>query len=341
MQTNDFNYELPPNLIAQSPIDKRDGSKLLVYNQTTDTTHHKHFFDIIDYLQKGDILVVNNTKVIPARLYGKKDTGAICEVLLHKRQSVDKWECLCKPAKRLQLGTTIKFDANNQLCGKIIKVNDDGSRIIQFAYSGIFEEVLAQIGTIPLPHYIKDELKDINRYQTVYVDKGESVAAPTAGLHFTKQLLNQIEEKGIRIVPINLTVGLGTFRPVKSDNIVDHIMHSEYYTIPPQTAEIINQAKSQNHRIIAVGTTSVRAIESATDSNGIVQPKSENTQIFIYPPYQFKTITALITNFHLPKSTLLMLVSAFVTKEKILQLYNDAIQKNYRFFSFGDAMFIY
>jgi len=339
MDTNDFYYELPQRLIAQTPLANRDGSRLLVYDKSNDTISHKHFFDIQNYLQKGDVLVVNNTRVLPARLFGTKSSGANVQLLLHKRISNDDWECLCKPARRLQQGSVIDF--GELLKGTIIGVSHDGSRIVRFEYNGIWEEVLDKVGTMPLPHYIKQSLQDKDRYQTVYAERGESCAAPTAGLHFTSEQLESIKKLGVAVVPINLNVGLGTFRPVKTLDLTEHTMHSERYTIPQSTANIVNEAKKDGRRIIAVGTTSVRAIESATDKDGTVLAKTDSTNIFIYPPYKFKTINGLITNFHLPKSTLIMLVSAFIGREITLKLYSIAVENEYRFFSFGDAMFVF
>jgi len=336
--TNDFDYELPPALIAQTPLDKRDESRLLVCDKATGQIFHKHFFDIVDYLHEGDVLVVNDTKVIPARLYGNKESGGAVEFLLHKRLNATEWEVLCKPGKRLQVGVVVGF--GDRLKAQIIKHNLDGSRIVRFDYQGIFEEVLESVGTMPLPPYIKAKLKDKDRYQTVYNTTGESAAAPTAGLHFTKSLLQKLQQKGVIVTKVNLTVGLGTFRPVKVDDLTKHDMHSEFYTVPQETADIVNLAKKEKRRVIAVGTTSVRALESCARQTGVCLAKSESTDIFIYPPYDFLVVDGLVTNFHLPKSTLLMLVSAFWNKENTMQLYQTAIQEKYRFFSFGDAMLI-
>lgn len=337
----DYDYMLPEELIGQHPREPRDHSKLLVVNKETRTTEDKHFYDIIDYLKEGDVLVRNSTKVIPARMFGKKETGAILEVLLLKRLSIDTWECLVGHAKKLKLGQKVHIGSNNELIGELIEIKEDGNRIIKFSYDGIFEEVLDKLGKMPLPPYIVAALEDQNRYQTVYAIKGESVAAPTAGLHFTEELLERIKAKGVTIVDIFLEVGLGTFRPVQAEDVLDHKMHEEKFEIPKEACEIINKAKKEGRRIVAVGTTSVRALESAAKEDGTLEEISSSTEIFIYPGYKFKIIDALITNFHLPKSTLLMLVSAFSEREFMLDVYRDAVKKEYHFFSFGDAMFIY
>lgn len=340
MKTKDFYYDLPEELIAQDPLEKREMSKLMVLNKETGEIEHRVFKDIIDYLKEGDCLVLNDTKVLPARLYGTRvNTGGNVEILLLKRIDRDIWECLVKPGKKAKIGNKIQF-GDGKLVGEIVDVIEDGNRLIKFTYEGIFEEILDEIGTMPLPPYITHKLKDKNRYQTVYAMNNGSAAAPTAGLHFTKELLKEIEEKGIKIVKVTLHVGLGTFRPVKVDDVTNHHMHSEYYEVTEEAANTINTIKKNGGRIICVGTTSCRTIESAADENGIVLPKKENTDIFIYPGYKFKVLDCLITNFHLPESTLLMLVSALATKEHIMNAYNKAIDNKYRFFSFGDAMFI-
>ena len=338
MTTNDFDYYLPEELIAQTPLKKRDSSRLLVLDKETGDIKHKHFTDIIDYLNKGDVLVLNDTKVLPARLIGiKEDTGAVIEILLLKDMQEDNWECLVKPARRVKVGTIVSF-GNGKLKAKCTKELDDGIRHFELIYNGILLEILEELGTMPLPPYIHEKLEDQSRYQTVYAKEVGSAAAPTAGLHFTKELLEKIEEKGIEICYVTLHVGLGTFRPVSVENIEEHEMHSEFYTMSKEVAEKLNKAKSEGRRIIAVGTTSTRTLESAYD-NGF-KPCSKSTSIFIYPGYKFKVVNALITNFHLPKSTLVMLVSALAGKENIMNAYKVAIENKYRFFSFGDAMFI-
>ncbi len=340
MTKRDFNFYLPEELIAQDPLEDRAGSRLLVLNKDTGETEHRIFKDIIDYLEPGDCLVINNTKVIPARLIGQKEqTGARCEILLLKRQENDTWEALVKPGKKARVGTKISF-GGGLLTGEIIKIVEEGNRIIKFYYEGIFEEILDQLGQMPLPPYITHPLKDKNRYQTVYAKLEGSAAAPTAGLHFTKELLEQIEDKGIIIANVTLHVGLGTFRPVKEEDILKHHMHSEFYQIEPSEGEKINRIKKNGGRIICVGTTSCRTVESAADENGFVKQGSGNTEIFIYPGYEFKVLDALITNFHLPESTLIMLASALAGREHILKAYELAVKERYRFFSFGDAMFI-
>ncbi len=334
-------YELPEELIAQTPLEKRDHSRLFCYNRKTGEVQHKHFYDIVNFLNKGDVLVVNNTRVLPARLFGYKSTGAKIEVLLQKRIDLKNWECLLKPAKRLENGTEIVFNENIKAI--VTEKGDYGCAKIRFEYNSAktFEEHLMEIGTMPLPPYIKEKLKDKERYQTVYSKVEGSSAAPTAGLHFTPQLLEEIRAKGVEVLEVLLHVGLGTFRPVKEDNILNHEMHSEYFEISPEVAEKINKAKAEGRRIIAVGTTSVRVLESGVDETGTLEPQKRETKIFIYPPYKFKIVDALITNFHLPESTLIMLVSAFVGDiDKTLSLYKTAVQEKYRFFSFGDAMFI-
>ena len=336
MKTDDFDFELPSELIAQTPLEKRDASKLLVLDKETGEIEHKHFTDIIDYLEKGDVLVINDTKVIPARLFGiKEETKAVIEILMLKDIGDNKWECLAKPAKRIKIGTVVKF--SDKLSAKCIDVKEEGIRIFEFIYDGILFEILDELGTMPLPPYIHEKLKDKNRYQTIYAKNEGSAAAPTAGLHFTTELLNKIKEKGVIIAPITLHVGLGTFRPVNVTDVTKHKMHSEFYMMSKETAEIlINHTK----RIIAVGTTSVRTLETIMNLYGKFKECSGWTDIFIYPGYQFKAVDCLITNFHLPKSTLIMLVSAFATKEYIMNAYQEAIDNKYRFFSFGDSMFI-
>lgn len=338
---NDYDYNLPNELIGQIPANPRDHSKLMLVDKKNNKIEHKHFFDIIDFLEKGDILVRNSTKVIPARIFGKKETGGVLEILLIKRIDIDTWECLLKPAKKLKLGQKIYIGDNSELIAELIEIKDDGNRVLKFFYEGSFEENLDKLGKMPLPPYISETLKEKERYQTVYAIKGESVAAPTAGLHFTEELLKKIEEKGIEIVNIFLEVGLGTFRPIHAENVLEHKMHQEYFEIPEESAKIINKAKNEGRRIISVGTTTTRALESSVDECGNLISQKRNTEIFIYPGYKFKIVDALITNFHLPKSTLLMLVSALYEREKILEIYKLAVEKKYHFFSFGDAMFIY
>ncbi len=340
MKLSDFNYELPEELIAQDPLEKRDNSRLMVLHRATGEIEHKHFYDIIDYLNPGDCLVVNNTKVIPARLMGVKEgTGASIEVLLLKRKEEKVWETLVKPGKKARIGARISF-GDGLLVGEVIDVVEEGNRLIRFEYEGIFEEILDQLGQMPLPPYITHQLQDKNRYQTVYAKYDGSAAAPTAGLHFTEELLKRIEEKGIRIAKVTLHVGLGTFRPVKEENVLDHHMHSEFYMVDEEAARIINETKAAGGRVISVGTTSTRTLESVAEPDGHIPVKSGWTDIFIYPGYQFKAIDCLITNFHLPESTLIMLVSALADRETILHAYEIAVQEKYRFFSFGDAMFI-
>lgn len=340
MKTSDFNYDLPQELIAQDPLEDRSSSRLMHLSMEDGSVEHCHFKDILKYLKKGDCLVVNDTKVIPARLYGhKEDTGAVIEILLLKRKENDIWECLVKPGKKARPGAKITF-GNGILTGEIIDVVEEGNRLIQFHYEGIFEEILDQLGEMPLPPYITHKLKDKNRYQTVYAKNEGSAAAPTAGLHFTKELLEQVEEMGIRIAHVTLHVGLGTFRPVKVDDVENHHMHSEFYIVEEDQAEIINQTKKNGGRVISVGTTSCRTLESASGEDGILRAGSGWTEIFIYPGYKFKMIDGLITNFHLPESTLLMLVSALAGKEYIMHAYEEAVKERYRFFSFGDAMLI-
>lgn len=340
MDVKDFDYELPEELIAQDPLEDRSSSRLMVLDRKTGDVEHRHFRDILDYLNPGDCLVINNTKVIPARLYGaKEDTQAKIEVLLLKRKENDVWETLVKPGKKAKPGTRIVF-GDGLLVGEVIDVVEEGNRLIQFHYDGIFEEILDQLGQMPLPPYITHQLQDKNRYQTVYAKYDGSAAAPTAGLHFTKELLSAVKEKGVDIAEVTLHVGLGTFRPVKVENVLDHHMHSEFYMVSAEAAEKINHAKERGHRVISVGTTSTRTLESAADESGRLKETSGWTEIFIYPGYQFKVIDALITNFHLPQSTLVMLVSALAGREHVLDAYKLAVQEKYRFFSFGDAMLI-
>lgn len=353
LKKSDFYYDLPEELIAQYPLENRSSSRLMILDKTTGKTKHSQFTDVINYLNPGDCLVINNTKVIPARLIGERivediplkpgfarpKEGAVVEVLLLKRIDKDSWECIVRPGKKLRTGAYISF-GDGRLRGRITDVHDDGNRIISFEYTGIFEELLDSLGTMPLPPYITHELKDKNRYQTVYAKHEGSAAAPTAGLHFTKELLEEIRSKGIVIAEVTLHVGLGTFRPVKEDNVLDHHMHSEYYEVLPEEADKINTARSTGHKIICVGTTSCRTVESASTPDGVIHPGCGNTEIFIYPGYKFKCLDYLITNFHLPESTLIMLVSALAGRENVLNAYNEAVLEKYRFFSFGDAMFI-
>lgn len=340
LKKSDFYFDLPEELIAQDPLEDRSGSRLLVLDKKTGEVEHHVFKEIIDYLMPGDCLVLNNTKVIPARLLGcKKDTGAAVEVLLLKRQENDVWETLVKPGKKARPGTKLIF-GDGLLEAEVLETVEEGNRLIRFFYDGIFEEVLDKLGEMPLPPYITHKLQDKNRYQTVYAKYEGSAAAPTAGLHFTEELLSRIEEKGVKIAYVTLHVGLGTFRPVKAENILEHHMHSEYYQVSEEAAKQINDTKREGGRIICVGTTSCRTVESAADSDGFVKAGCDNTEIFIYPGYQFKVLDALITNFHLPESTLVMLVSALAGRENVLRAYEKAIEERYRFFSFGDAMLI-
>ena len=340
MKTSDFYYDLPKELIAQDPLEDRSSSRLLHLSMKDGSVEHRHFTDILDYLKKGDCLVINDTRVIPARLYGhKEETGALIEILLLKRRENDIWECLVKPGKKARPGARIVF-GNGILTGEITDIVEEGNRLIQFHYEGIFEEILDQLGEMPLPPYITHKLQDKNRYQTVYAVHEGSAAAPTAGLHFTKELLKQIEDMGVKIAHVTLHVGLGTFRPVKVENVLDHHMHSEFYVVDEAEAKKVNETKVAGGRVICVGTTSCRTVESASTEDGILQAKTGWTDIFIYPGYKFKILDALITNFHLPESTLVMLVSALAGRENILAAYNEAIRERYRFFSFGDAMFI-
>jgi S-adenosylmethionine:tRNA ribosyltransferase-isomerase len=337
----DYEYHLPDELIGQAPREPRDHSRLMVVNKENHIVEDKKFYNIIDYLKEGDILVRNSTKVIPARLFGQKETGGILEILLIKRIDLNSWEVLLKPAKKLKLGQKLYIGENNELVAELMEIKEDGNRVLNFSYEGAFEAVLDKLGKMPLPPYIVETLKEKDRYQTVYAIKGESVAAPTAGLHFTKELLEKIEEKGVKILDVFLEVGLGTFRPVQTEDVLDHKMHEEAFEIPQETAEEINRAKEEGRRVISVGTTTVRALESSVDEKGRLMAKTGTTDIFIYPGYKFKIVDALITNFHLPKSTLLMLVSAFSNREFMLKVYERAVKEGYHFFSFGDAMFIY
>ena len=339
MKLLEFNYELPKELIAQTPIEKRDESRLMVLDREKQTIEHKTFKDIIDYLEPGDCLVRNNTKVLPARLYGKKETGAKVEFLLLNQMEGDIWECIVRPGNKLHVGTKVKF-GDGLLKANILEVMPGGTRKVEFKYDGIFNEILDKIGLMPLPPYIHEELKQNERYQTVYAKYNGSAAAPTAGLHFTEELLEKIEKKGVKIANVTLHVGIGTFRPVKVENIEEHKMHSEHYYIKQEDVQKINETKEQGKRVIAVGTTSCRVLETIADENGKVSVTEGDTKIFIYPGYKFKCLDGLITNFHLPESTLLMLVSALAGKEYVMNAYNEAVKQKYRFFSFGDAMFI-
>lgn len=338
MNKSDFYYELPEELIAQTPIEPRDASRLLVYDRSANTIEHKHFYDLPDYLHKGDVLVINNTRVLPARIYGVKAvTSAKVEFLLHKRINLTDWEVLVKPAKKASVGA--KFVFSDKLSAEVIEYEGEGLRKVRFTFDGVFEDVLSAIGEMPIPPYIHEKLKEQERYQTVYAKENGSSAAPTAGLHFTPGLLNKLRAMGVEIVEVLLHVGLGTFRPVKADDITEHKMHSEYYCVTQKAADEINAAKAEGRRIIAVGTTSVRVLESAF-RDGKLHAESGETSIFIYPPYKFKAVDALVTNFHLPESTLIMLISAFMGRENALKMYETAVKERYRFFSFGDACFI-
>ncbi len=340
MKKEDFYFDLPEELIAQDPLEDRSGSRLLILNKETGEVEHHVFREIVNYLNEGDCLVINDTKVLPARLIGSKiGTDAKIEVLLLKRKENDVWETLVKPGKKAKVGTRISF-GDGLLVGEVVDIVEEGNRLIHFEYEGIFEEILDQLGQMPLPPYITHQLEDKNRYQTVYAKHSGSAAAPTAGLHFTPELLQEIEDKGVQIARVTLHVGLGTFRPVKVDNILEHHMHSEFYQIEEEAAQKINHAKESGHRVICVGTTSCRTIESAADENGKLHATSGWTEIFIYPGYEFKVLDCLITNFHLPESTLVMLVSALAGREHVLNAYQEAVKEKYRFFSFGDAMFI-
>jgi len=340
MKLSDFNYDLPKELIAQDPLEKRSDSRLMVLHRNTGEMEHRTFDRVGEYLEPGDILVMNDTRVIPARLLGKKeDTGAAVEILLLKRLDDARWEAIVRPGKKLRPGARVSF-GEGRLTAEIEEVRDEGNRVIRFTYDGIFEEILDELGQMPLPPYITHQLKDRERYQTVYAKHEGSAAAPTAGLHFTKELLQELEQKGIETAFVTLHVGLGTFRPVKTENILEHHMHTEFCCINEETAEKINRVKARGGRVIAVGTTSVRTLESMTDEEGVLHAGKRDTDIFIYPGYTFRIVDSLITNFHLPESTLLMLVSAFYDREKILEAYRSAVEEKYRFFSFGDAMLI-
>lgn len=339
MKTNEFDYNLPEELIAQHPTKNRDEARMMVLDKNTGEREDKYFYDIIDYLQAGDVLVMNDTRVIPARLFGHRpEKEEKIEVFLLNNTEGSKWEVLVRPGKKMKIGTEVIF--SEELSCKVLEIKEDGNRIVEFYYEGIFNEILDRLGNMPLPPYIKEKLKDNEDYQTVYSKNPGSVAAPTAGLHFTKELLEKIEAKGIKLAYLTLNVGLGTFRPVNEDEITDHKMHSEFYTLSEETAEILNEAKKEGRRIIAVGTTSIRTLEAVYQKNGKICADSGWTDIFIYPGFEFKVVNAIITNFHLPKSTLIMLIAAFTSKDIILNAYNDAVSKKYRFFSFGDCMFI-
>lgn len=339
MKTHDFWYDLPEELIAQTPLEKRDTSRLLVMNRRTGEVEHKHFYNILDYLQPGDCLVMNDSRVLPARLLGHRPTGGAVEVLLLRDLGDKKWECLCKPGRKMQVGNEVIF-GDGELSATVVEVKDDGNRIVQFHYDGIFLEVLERLGKMPLPPYIKAELADQERYQTVYSREVGSAAAPTAGLHWTTELLDQAQKKGVKTAFVTLHVGLGTFRPVKAENILEHHMHSELCMMNAQTAAILNETKANGGRVICVGTTSCRTLESLVGEDGLFEAKSKWTEIFIYPGYTFRAMDGLITNFHLPESTLVMLVSAFAGRERVLAAYEEAVKERYRFFSFGDAMCI-
>ena len=333
-----YDYHLPEELIAQTPLENRDESRLLVFNRQKKVTLHRTFKDIKNFLKKGDVLVINNTRVLPARLMGHKETGASIEILLLKRYNMTDWEVVMKPAKRIKIGQEIIF--NDELKCELVDILEDGNRVVRFKFDGVFEDILSRVGEMPLPHYIHEKLKDKERYQTVYNKVDGSAAAPTAGLHFTKELLQEIQDMGVEILEVTLDVGLGTFRPCKEEDITKHNMHTEHYHISKEVAEKINKAKIENRRVIAVGTTSVRTLESAAAKGMPLTEDDDNTSIFIYPPYKFKVVDALITNFHLPKSTLIMLISAFAGYENTMDLYETAVENQYRFFSFGDSMFI-
>ena len=339
MKTHDFWYDLPEELIAQTPLERRDGSRLIVLNRETGEIQHKHFYDVIDYLNPGDCLVMNDSRVLPARLMGHRPTGGVVEVLLLRDLGNKCWECLCKPGRKMQVGNEVIF-GDGELTAVVREVREDGNRVVEFRYEGIFLEVLERLGKMPLPPYIKEELQDQERYQTVYSKVLGSAAAPTAGLHFTPELLEQIKAKGVNIGYVTLHVGLGTFRPVKEDEITDHEMHSEYCVISQETADLINRTKANGGRCICVGTTSCRTLESWAAEDGHMEAKAGWTNIYIYPGYRFKVMDGLVTNFHLPESTLIMLVSAFAGREHVLAAYEEAVREKYRFFSFGDAMFL-
>ncbi len=338
LKKSDFYYDLPEELIAQTPAEPRDSSRLLVYHRDTRQLEHKIFRDVIDYLKAGDVLVVNRTRVLPARVYAHTEHGGAVEVLLLKRLDLTRWEVLVRPGRKCRPGAHLIV--NEELSLRVLSVTDSGERIVEFMYDGTFEDILSRVGTMPLPPYIHEKLTDPERYQTVYSKENGSAAAPTAGLHFTPELLGRIRAKGVEIAEVLLHVGLGTFRPVKEENVLDHKMHSEYFEISAEAAEIVNRAKKEGRRVICVGTTSVRTVETVADEHGFLRPCKGNTEIFIYPPYKFKCVDALITNFHLPESTLLMLVSALCSREEIMRVYKTAVEERYRFFSFGDAMLI-
>ena len=338
LKKSDFYYDLPEELIAQTPAEPRDSSRLLVYHRDTKCIEHKIFRDVADYLQAGDVLVVNRTRVLPARIYAHTEHGGAAEVLLLKRLSLDEWEVLVRPGRKCRPGAHLVV--NDELSLDVLSVTESGERIVKFRYEGAFEDILSRVGTMPLPPYIHEKLADPERYQTVYSRENGSAAAPTAGLHFTPELLARVRAKGVEIAEVLLHVGLGTFRPVKEENVLDHKMHSEYYEVSEEAADIISRAKQEGRRVICVGTTSVRTLETAADERGMLHACRGNTEIFIYPPYKFKCVDALITNFHLPESTLLMLVSALCSREEVLRIYDVAVKERYRFFSFGDAMLI-
>ena len=338
LKKRDFYYDLPEERIAQTPAEPRDSSRLLVYHRDTRQLEHKIFRDVIDYLKAGDVLVVNRTRVLPARVYAHTEHGGAVEVLLLKRLDLTRWEVLVRPGRKCRPGAHLIV--NEELSLRVLSVTDSGERIVEFMYDGTFEDILSRVGTMPLPPYIHEKLTDPERYQTVYSKENGSAAAPTAGLHFTPELLERIRAKGVEIAEVLLHVGLGTFRPVKEENVLDHKMHSEYFEISAEAAEIVNRAKKEGRRVICVGTTSVRTVETVADEHGFLRPCKGNTEIFIYPPYKFRCVDALITNFHLPESTLLMLVSALCSREEIMRVYKTAVEERYRFFSFGDAMLI-
>ena len=338
LSTDMFDYELPKEFIAQTPAEPRDHSKLLVYERQTDAVRHRHFYNLPEYLRAGDVLVINETRVLPARLMGRRETGGVIELLLLNRREKDIWETLARPGRRIRPGDRLVFSEG--LSADVLESLEDGGRLVRFNYDGVFEEILDALGQMPLPPYITERLENKERYQTVYSRETGSAAAPTAGLHFTPELLNKIREMGVKIVPVLLHVGLGTFRPVKVRDVAEHKMHSEYYSLSPQAADAINKAKASGGRIISVGTTSTRVLETVCGEDGVIRAGTGWTDIFIYPGYRFKCVDCLITNFHLPQSTLLMLVSAFCSREKILEIYEEAKKEDYRFFSFGDAMLI-
>lgn len=338
LKKSDYYYDLPEERIAQTPVEPRDSSRLLVYDRKTEKIEHRIFRDVTDYLKAGDVLVINNTKVLPARMFAYTKNGGKVEILLLKRKNLKEWEVLVKPGKKAKVGAELVI--SEELSLKVIDRTETGERIVEFIYDGVFEDIISRVGSMPLPPYIREKLKDQTRYQTVYCKTDGSAAAPTAGLHFTQELLQKIKDMGVEIVEVLLHVGLGTFRPVKEDDLTNHVMHSEYFEVSEKAAQAVNKAKAEGRRVIAVGTTSVRTLESVADDNGMLKACSGNTQIFIYPPYKFKCVDALITNFHLPESTLIMLVSALMGRENTLNVYEQAIREGYRFFSFGDAMFV-